>query len=186
MNYTFYLALAGPALFILTAFIFGLVKPNYKPLRNTISELALGRYGFIQTANFVVSGLFIALLGVALAFQGTHTYGSVAVVIMGTVLFLSAIFPTDPIETNGFTTVGKIHNTVFLVGMLAILSAQFVTGFGSMGSALGVFSLACGILAVIGLVAMVKTQHTHQGLFQRVLVLTVMVWISGFALSVLG
>jgi hypothetical membrane protein len=186
MNHNlFYLALAGPAIFILTALVFGLVKPNYRPVRNTISELALGRYGYVQTINFVVSGLLLASLGVTIALQNGSSYGSTAVTIMGAVLFLSAIFPTDPTTANGSTTVGKIHNAIFLVGMLAIISAQFVVGFSNLGSALGIFSLVCGVLAPVNLVAMV-TQHAYAGLFQRLLVLTIMVWISGFGLSALG
>ncbi len=180
-----FIALAGPTLFVLTALIFGFVKPKYRPLHNTISELALGRYGYIQTANFALSGSFIASLGVVLMSRHTHTYGSVAIVIMGVILFLSAIFRTDPIAANGTTTTGKIHNGLFLIGILAIISGQFVTGLSRLGSALGVFSLACGVLALFGLFVTV-TRQTYMGLFQRALVLVVMLWISGFALSVLG
>lgn len=177
-------ALAGPALFISTALIFGLVKPKYSPLHNTISELALGRYGHIQTANFTLSGLLIVLLGLRLVMEHVHTYGAVAVIIMGAVLMLSAVFRTDPITANGSTKMGKIHNGLFFIGVLGILSGQFVTGFSSLGSALGVFSLVCGTLTLIA-VPVTVTRQRYMGLFQRVLVLIVMLWISGFAASVL-
>lgn len=180
----FYLAVAGPALFVTVAFVFGLVKPKYHPLHNSISELALGKYGHIQTVNFAVSGLLIILLGGELAYGHRHLYGAYAVVAMGIVLALSAIFRTDPIAANGSTTVGKVHNALFLIGMLATISAQFVVGFDSIGSTLGVFSLASGAVALFGLVAMIA-RPAHIGLFQRVLVLAIMCWIAGFGLSVL-
>jgi len=184
-NYLSNIPLAGPALFILTVFIFALFKPKYRPLHNTISELALGRYGYIQTANFILSGLLILVLGLRLVSTQEHLYGSVAVSVMGAVLLLSAVFRTDPITANGSTTTGKVHNGLFFIGIFGILTAQFVTGFSSLGSALGVFSLACGTLTLLGLPITI-TRQTYMGLFQRALVLVVMVWISGFAASLLG
>ena len=186
MNYDFLnVAVAGPALFLLTALVFGLFKPKYRPLHNTISELALGQYGYVQTVNFTVSGLLIMLLGLRLAAMHQHIYGSVAVAVLGAVLLLSAIFRTDPITANGSTTTGKVHNILFFIGILGIISAQFVTGFSSLGSALGFFSLACGALALLGLPITI-TRQTYMGLFQRALVSVVMLWVAVLALSVLG
>lgn len=181
------IVLAGPALFLLVAFTFGLVKPKYRPLHNTMSELALGRYGYVQTVNFIVSGLLITLLGLRLTAAHVHLYGSLAVVVLGVILLLSAVFRTDPITANGSTTRGKIHNGLFLIGIAGIISGQFVTGFTNLGSALSIFSLACGVLTLLRL-GITITRHTYMGLFQRVLVLVLvmMLWVSGFALSMLG
>lgn len=186
MSHNFlYISVLGPALFVVTALIFGLFKPSYRPLHNTISELALGKYGGIQTANFVLNGSLMVLLGCLLASKHSHPYGAVTIAVMGAVLVLSAIFHTDPIIANGSTTGGKIHNALFFVGILAVISGQFVTGFGSLGSALGVFSLICGVLALVALPITV-TRQSYMGLFQRALVLVVVLWMTGFALSVLG
>jgi hypothetical membrane protein len=179
------IATAGPALFIVTAFIFGLVKPKYSALHNTISELALGRYGYVQTANFTLSGLLIVLLGLRLAAMGHYRYGAVTVVIMGLVLMLSAVFRTDPVAANGSTTTGKIHNGLFFIGMLSIVSGQFVTGLSNLGTGLGAFSLACGALALLSTVVTV-TRQAYMGVFQRILVVIIMAWIAGFGMSVLG
>jgi hypothetical membrane protein len=112
------IALAGPALFILTALVFGLVKPKYRPLHNTISELALGRYGYIQTANFILSGSLMALLGLRIAATHQHLYGAVAIVVMGLVLVLSAVFRTDSIASKVSTTTGRIQMSGFAASVL--------------------------------------------------------------------
>ena len=179
------ISLIGPTLFLLTAFVFGLVKPQYRPLHHTISELALGRYGYVQTANFIFCGLLIAVLGFRVAATHEHLWGSFAVIVLGLVLLLSAVFRTDPISANGSTQTGKVHNGLFFIGMLGIISGQFVTGLTGLGSALGVFSLACGVLTFIAM-AMTVARRTYMGAFQRVLVLIVMLWVTGFALSTLG
>lgn len=179
----FFTALFGPTLFMVAAFILGAITPNYRPLHNTISELALGKLGVLHALNYVVSGLLIMLLGLFLLPEQSSRYGAVAIAILGIVIVLSAIYKTDPIDTKHPTAQGNIHNGLFFVGMLAIIAAQFVTGFGNVGSANGLFSIICGLLTLI-LLPITVTRQTYMGLFQRGLVLVVMLWIIGFALYV--
>jgi hypothetical membrane protein len=176
---------AGPAVFLVTALAFGTVKPSYRPFENTISELALGSYGVVQVANFAGSGLLIVVLGLELIDRGADAYPALCVVVMGAVLCLSSVFRTDPIEANGSTATGRIHNALFLVGMLAIFSAQLVLGASDLGAPFGIVSLACLGISLVCLARVVRGRGSV-GLFQRLLVLVVMGWITSFALQVTG
>jgi hypothetical protein len=51
-------------LFFTIFYVLGLVQPNYNHVSNTVSELVLGKWGWIQNVNFVIftfSGIFIYL-----------------------------------------------------------------------------------------------------------------------------
>jgi hypothetical protein len=179
----FYITLLGPTLFLVVAFILGAITPKYRPLHNTISELALGKFKALHALNYVVNGSLIALLGLLLLSERSFSYGAAAVIVLGVIIVLSAIYKTDPIKTKHPTTQGNIHNGLFFVGMLGIISAQFVIGFGNIGTATGVFSLLCGLFTLI-LLPITVTRQTYMGLFQRGLVFVVMLWVTGFALYI--
>jgi hypothetical protein len=58
-------AIAGP-LFVVGLLFEGATRANYDPLRHPVSSLALGDYGWVQSANFVVTGLLTLALSVGL------------------------------------------------------------------------------------------------------------------------
>jgi hypothetical protein len=177
-----YVALLGPSLFIITALILGAITPRYHPLQNTISELALGKYGVLQTLNFVVSGTLMLLLAVLVFWQHFSTYGVVCVAIMSLVLLLSAVFKTDPLTKQWSTKTGAIHNVLFMVGAPAMVSAQLVLAVTQSGTAFGLFSLACSLVSVPTMVFVV-VGRSYRGLVQRILVSTLMVWTTVFAVA---
>src|SRR5919107_4145856 len=49
-------AIAGP-LFVIAFLFEGATRANYDSLRHPVSSLALGDYGWVQSASFVVAGL---------------------------------------------------------------------------------------------------------------------------------
>jgi hypothetical protein len=85
---------------------------EYGVVRDHVSELTLGRFGFVQTAAFLMAGL--GTLGLAVAIRrltagsrGSLT-GSLLVGMYGAGAVLSAIFPTDrSIVGDGVLEVGK-------------------------------------------------------------------------------
>ena len=58
-------AIAGP-LFVLVFLLEGATRANYDPLRHPVSSLALGDYGWVQSANFVAAGLLTLAFSVGL------------------------------------------------------------------------------------------------------------------------
>jgi uncharacterized membrane protein YidH (DUF202 family) len=93
------------------------------------SGLALGYYGPVQVANFVVSGLLLAFFSLGLHLGVRGGYGSplgpaflfaagVAMALMG--------FETDPIRRVGPRSMhGLIHDAAFVIFVLALLAALF-------------------------------------------------------------
>ena len=58
-------AIAG-LLFVLVFLLEGATRADYDPLRHPVSSLALGDYGWVQSANFVVAGLLTLAFSVGL------------------------------------------------------------------------------------------------------------------------
>ena len=182
----FSVALLGPVLFVVTAFVLGAIEPDYSPVRNTISELALGSHGVVQTVNFAFCGILIAGLGVTLwrvgppAFRGAR-YAAAAITLMGAVLLLSAFIATDPLHSANPTVEGTVHNGIFLIGMLGMISAQLVVGVSNLRSTYGIYSVLSGIASFVGLAGVIGSANSS-GLAQRVLVVLVMLWMTLAAL----
>ena len=119
---------AGPVAFLATATLVGLLTPGYDTRTQTLSELALGTFGWLQAANFVAFGLAITCFAVAL-FRGlghpSHI-GTALLTLAGVAVAASGYFPTDP-PGAAQTGSGALHNLLFLVAFLAlILAAPFI------------------------------------------------------------
>ncbi|HEX3082342.1 MAG TPA: DUF998 domain-containing protein [Candidatus Saccharimonadia bacterium] len=175
----FDIALAGPALFMICALVIGAITPKYSALYNTISEQALGKYKGLHAANYVVNGGLIAVLGALCLARGSSWYQSSSIVLLGAIIVLSAYYKTDPITLKRQSREGIIHNVLFLVGMVGIITGQF--GYVH-DLTLGRVALISGITALIGTIYTIFGQ-AYRGLVQRILVISVMAWVTVFALS---
>jgi hypothetical protein len=94
------------------------------------SGLALGPYGSVQVANFVVSGLLLALfaLGFHLGVTDGHgsPFGPAFLFVAGVAMALMG-FETDPIGRVGSRSLhGLIHDTAFVLFILAFMAALFL------------------------------------------------------------
>ncbi len=116
-------------LYVVLDAIAQLLPPHYSPIRQAESDLAVGPYGAIMTANFVVRGLltliFLAAFARTVAAEGIswREYRSayVAFLVWGIGAFLLAAFPTDvpatPISWHGWIH-GVVAIPVFIGGAL--------------------------------------------------------------------
>jgi len=96
-------AVAGP-LFTLAWIIEGATRTDYNPLRHPVSSLALGDFGWTQTASFIVTGLltlaFAFGLRHVLRFRGSPIWGALLIGLCAIGLIGAGFFATDPI--NGY------------------------------------------------------------------------------------
>ncbi len=83
-------AVVGPVLFMLAWFVLGLMRPGYSPVRQQLSDLAVGANGGLMTAAFVVGGLLL-LAGVVGIFQGIREMDAAARWICTVLLALSPL-----------------------------------------------------------------------------------------------
>ena len=96
-------AIAGP-FFTILWFVQGLSRANYDSMRYAISSLSVGEFGWIQIANFLITGSLIVAFSVELrrALRGPSgsMWGPLPIGLVGVGLIGSGIFVTDPL--NGY------------------------------------------------------------------------------------
>lgn len=100
------------------------------------SGTALGPHGYLQVVNFVVFGLALLALGVALtrSLQSRRNVGAWLVGLMGVALLLSAIRIDHPSAFGGEgsspeTWNGVVHAVGFVLLLLATLASMITLGF---------------------------------------------------------
>jgi hypothetical protein len=203
----------GPPLFVAVLLLAGAVRSGYDPVRHFGSLLSLGDQGWIQIANFIVSGT----LFVAFAFGLRRTFASGpgsrwAPVLIGGVgvgLIISGIFTTDP--SFGYppgTPPGSPVSTSWH-GVLHFLGAVLVFGFFGLGGlptacfivarrarrfgdrGLMVYSLASGVgvlgffIAAFAIPGSQGGASDSAGLFQRISITIGWTWLTVLALTLL-
>jgi len=131
-------AIAGP-FFTGVWFIQGLIRSGYDPMRYAISSLSVGELGWIQIANFLITGSLILAVSVVLRqiLQGPSgsVWGPVLIGLVGVGLIGAGLFVSDPL--NGYppgtplipterTTHGILHDLFGVPVFLGLPIACFV------------------------------------------------------------
>jgi hypothetical membrane protein len=177
---------AGPVAFAAISVLAGLVKPGYDIAEQTVSDLAVGAHGWIQTANFFVLGAAM----IALALTRGHRSASVSVLLAaaGAGVVVAGFFPTD-LAGAPVTTDGAIHNMLFLGIFLALIAAFALHGRAlrrngserglarySTLTAAGVFALLVVFVMFAGDIG--DPLHSIAGLLERVLIAAALAWLT--------
>jgi len=102
-------------------------RPLTDPADAWPSGLALGPYGPVQIANFVVSGLLLAFFAMGLRLKITDGRGSrrgTSLLIASGVSMTLMGFETDPIQRIGPRSLhGTIHDAAFVLSVFTFLAA---------------------------------------------------------------
>jgi hypothetical membrane protein len=152
--------LAGP-FYLAVALIQAFVRDGFDLTRHALSILANGRGGWVQTANFVLSGLMV--IAAAVGFRrvvGAKSRGlTLFLSAFGASMLVAAVFRADPMDgfpvgtplgmPTSITTHGLIH---FIAGALGFTSLAVSCFFGAaVMRRRGVLSLALvSLLAGLG------------------------------------
>jgi hypothetical protein len=193
---------AGPV--FVTAFLAeGAARDGYRPLRHPVSSLALGPGGWVQSANFAVTGiLFLAgAAGLSRADEpaiGTRA-GPVLIGAAGAGLIGSAIFPTDPVSgyppgtpdlPGAPSRAGTVHNLAAIPVFLGLPAAAAGSswrsfrigqrGFGLYSAGTAITMLAAMALAAAGFSQSPRLVHLG-GLFQRASIVTGFAWLTALS-----
>jgi hypothetical protein len=123
----------GCILFIVLFLIQGQLREGYSPLKFPVSSLSIGQYGWIQQANFLISGALIFLSSFGLYKATTNIKGqlwtSIFFGVAGLGLIGAGIFTSDPVygypltepfHGAQYTVTGRVHeavSTLFFVGV---------------------------------------------------------------------
>ncbi len=165
----------GAPLFVIVSLLQAFTREGFDPTRHPISMLSLGELGWIQVANFVLSGLLIFACAVGLR-RVLHpgragTWGPLLIAVFGLSLIGGGVFLADP--GLGFppgapegpppsvSTEGIVHGIAFGFGMLSLITSFFVfarrfAAAGERGWAR--YSIVSGVLFLVMIVAGMATQ----------------------------
>ena len=120
------LAIVGQLVLLASALLLP-IWSEYSLIGDNISELALGRFGFVQTAAFLLAGLGTLALAFAIrkltAGSWGSRVGSSLIAAYGAGAILSAVFPTDRIDRqadmSSLSATGAIHVAVAIASLPA-------------------------------------------------------------------
>lgn len=189
--------LAGP-LFVAAFLIQGALKPGgYDVLRHPVSSLALGPYGWVQTAVFLACGLLtVAFAAGLLRLSGVRRrIGAVLVGLWGVGLVGAGLFVTEPVSgypagtpalPAAYSTVGALHDLFSVAAFFSLGAAAFVLAAGS-GRGWAVYSVLSG-LAFLGFFFLSGVGFAQDpslvdtaGLWQRLSLLAGWTWLTALA-----
>jgi hypothetical protein len=129
-------AVISTPLFVVVWALQAFTRDEFRPTYHPMSLLSLGEGGWVQVANFVVSGLLIIGggigLGRTLGSDGLARWASAFVIVMGCGLVIAGLFVTDP--GAGFPAGapagapemswhGAVHQVGFVLTQLAFTAA---------------------------------------------------------------
>lgn len=190
----------GAPLFVIVFAVEGVRRPSYDWLRQPVSTLALGEAGWVQRANFLVTGLLFLAFAAGL-WIGPETHwvallvGLCAIGLGGAGVFSSdpvGGYPDDMPAAPKATVAGALHLIGTLLAVVSLAAACFVAlarlvADGAPGWA--VYSGLSGALVLVLFVfygqAMGATGGVGRfaGLIERLCVIVGWAWIAVVALQ---
>lgn len=173
----------GSALFIVLFLVNDAIKPDYSPVRDAVSEGAIGRGGWLQIVNFVVSGSLVALSSLALR-RTVDRWTSGLIALAGAGLALAGVFLSDPVPAEQGTWHGMVHNVVGTVSSAALIAACFTAARWTTAPLWRWYSVAVGIAMPAAFsVAVVATESL--GAWQRLTNVLGWTWLVALELRAL-
>jgi hypothetical protein len=183
-----------PVLFFFTSISLGSLDPAYDWLKNTISELIWGQYGWVLALEFCLFGIVLIALALRLKINFAVDIKSklalVLLMLIGIGFLIIAVFPTRaPGAAQSIS--GLIHqNTVrVMAGLFPASCLLFGAGVkrGPQTAIIRIQSLAAGVMGIVlivpGAVATL-TDSAWLGAIERIILINGLLWIEVITLSV--
>jgi hypothetical protein len=162
------------------------LRPMYDPIQRTISELAVGRYGFLQISAFIALGLSLLALPAGLWQRLRSTLvsrlGLCLIALGGVASFVAAAFPTDLRNAAVATVSGEIHATIAGAGYACLITAMLLLSLHFRGDLRWrPIHLPASVLTLAGIAALLSMAAVGQsdivGLVQRLMVVPLLSWV---------
>ena len=185
----------GPVLFFAVLIVEGAVRPGFRPLHNTISELTFGPRGWIQTANFVVFGILFLIFarGVKTTINDSRSarLGGALLFAIGLGVLGCGLSRAESWPPSSMGAPGLVHvfsSIVLIFALLPVATGVMARAFAgdvrwrSLALATGMTSFVTLALLVGGLALMsppgqpARIGNEYAGLIQRVDVAVFLVW----------
>jgi len=119
--------IVGPIFFVLVFTIDGALTPGYSAMRDVVSFLELGPTGWIQSLNFLLTGLFFILFALGF-FQWMRARSAsvwlyvttILIALSGVGLIMASLFLPDAPGTAQTSVHGVLHTIAFTVVFLSL------------------------------------------------------------------
>jgi hypothetical membrane protein len=184
---------AGP-LYIILGLLQMAIRPGFDITRHALSLLANGDLGWIQTLNFLVTGLLLiaGAVGTAQALQtgpgsrwAPRMLGLYGLSLIGAGIFRAdpalGFPPGTPLENNPISWHGLLHFIVGTIGFIGFIAACFIFArrFKSLqNSGWAWYSLITGILFLASFVGIASGSKGPVSIIFAVAVVLGFTWIS--------
>ena len=180
-------AIVGLAFFAVIASLLPLIS-EYTLTADFISELAIGRFGYLQTVAFFAAGLGTLALAWVIREVTKGSWGSrlgsTLVGMYGVGLVLAGLFPTYETDPAGHavspTSVGTVHIVVSVLAFVLSIAGVFVLSRtfkrDARWRAFWPWSLALAFTAMVGFIMFAISEGAWIGLIQRIFIGTVFLW----------
>jgi hypothetical membrane protein len=185
--------IVGPIVVVVGDIIASLSTPDYSPVSDSISSLALTPIGWLQSICFLAMGLLLEIFIAGLFFnihraRGFHA-GIGLLAFCGFGLMLIAAFRMDAPGAPR-TTAGIIHTVAsYGLGLLfpiAILSLAPSFKSTPNWKRTFVYTLVAGVLAFTLIIGAFFTEQTGWfGLYERIIVANAIIWVEVVAVHLL-
>ena len=187
------IGMAGAIFWVVAVIALHFLDPDLAAADTYVSDYALGDYGWLMRAAFIVVGIGTIAIGLGLRLSlapGKRVTASVVLVLIAGIGFLlGGIFNTDPTGAEDLTTAGIIHLLSALVLILSlVVSAWLLRGvfkrdesWGSLSSAALWFAIA---FTVVFLVSFGTPEDGPVGLTQRLWGGVTMIWLFVLGMNV--
>jgi hypothetical protein len=185
------LGLAGVVAYAIALIALHFLEPDLSVVDETLSEYALGAYGWLEGAAEVALG--VASIGVGLGLRQTLSAGKratatwVLMLTNGLIGILAGVFPTDPAGATETTTAGTIHGTASFATLLILLITPWLLRGAFARDAryrrLARPQLGFAVLMTVGVVSLFVFYQGPIGLVQRLLVVVALAWLAFLAVN---
>jgi hypothetical protein len=157
-----------------------LKSSDYVFSEQTVSEFAVGRYGFLMTSAFIALGIGELALAVGLWRSAGARFGPILQVVGGMADLTSAIFVADLLDAPG-TTHGAIHDGVGAVGALLVIPTLLAYAWAFRRNAqwrsFALPTLLWALAAVAAFVLVIALGEQNQGTSQRIYLAVYVSWL---------
>ena len=175
--------LVGGPLFLAVFLLNDRFKADYDPVRDYVSEASIGPGGWVQIANFLVTGALVVAFSLA-ARRVVSRWTGILLTLFGAGLMLAGVFVTDPAPYGHRTPHGIAHDLISLVVFTSLPAAAFTAARWRPTRLWRAYCYAVGISIPI-LLAIFTASSTAGGVFQRLTITVAMTWCAALALRAL-
>lgn len=179
--------IVGPVVYFAGDITASLSTPNYSPIRNSISSLALTSIGWLQTIGFLVLGLLIEVfvVGLFISIRRARGFnpGLALLLLCGFGMMMIGAFRMDA-AGGSHTVQGTIHSaTAYALALLLPIALLLLTPSLKSDQRWGgiyAYTLFAGILGLALVAGLIWLRNLAGwfGLYERIMVANVTIWVA--------